>query len=742
MKAYYLISLPLLFLLNGSQLPQHHTIDRAALSGNIRITLKHGVWKLWESKPVYQDITLDLSCQQGRCQQEVWGYAPKFNQEVEHTGAVEVIDTEEAWRLKIKMDVKSHPWKPEIKKAEYQIELIPQNNKLIGVYSGKFNDRALQGNVIGTIISPWPKKIANYQPLKPQEHPRLIFRAAQLPSLRQKAKTPTGQAILAQLKKTLLEPIYYVLPEGYGPNGGYHAAGYCFLSVLNGDREAAVTAWKIVDKSISNPGPRLLEQSSIVAGVALAYDLCYPNWNGEQRKKITSWLAMQAVNLINGSSRRKGWNPSPWSNWNARTRSAAGLAALAILQEPDDYFPSNKFFTQPSDSWFLFKTAQRHIQRYLLSALGDRGFGTEGDLYTNESLTAILPFIAANKNVLGFDLVEGSKAEWFLPHYAMRTISNQNKRLSLSTYGRHRLGPDGSLFALGLGLVPQKFLPGIFWFFDRNFGWQGDRTFGVNSPHEAAFALVGYPEKVKSENPEKIFGRVLVDKEKGFYLFRNKWHDSNDFVSSIYLNRKPLGQSWSFPEAGTFRIWGLGREWAKAGPDGGKRDSENVVVNSNSSIRSSQPVFFEAWPDGSGVVSTIDRTWLRSFAVDYSGLSDAPGLFVILDRFTGNSDDRTWVMHGSGKVKIEGQSFTLQGDKGATMKGTFIVPDRVKISTESEKNGVKIMAAGADEFLVVMTVQEGLAPQIKVLGSGLDAKVRVGDRSIFFLSDRIVLSKN
>jgi hypothetical protein len=741
-KAYYLVSLPLLFLLNSSQLPQKHRFDRSDLSGKITITLKHGVWKLWESKPVYQDITLDLSCQQGSCQQEVWGYAPKFNQEVDHRGTVEIIETKEAWRLKVKMNVKFHPWKPEIKQAEYNIELIPQKNQLIGAYLGTFNDRSLQGKVVGTINSPWPKQIANYQPIKPEEHPRLIFRASQLPALQQKAKTPTGQAILAQLKKTFSQPIYYVLPQGYGPNGGYHAVGYCFLSVLNEDPQATATAWTIVEKSLSNPGPRLLEQSSIVAGVAIAYDLCYQNWDKEKRKKITSWLAMQSVNLINGSSRLKGWNPSAWSNWNARTRSAAGLATLAILHEPDSYFPSNKFFSKPSDSWFLFKSAQRHIQRYLLSALGDRGFGTEGDLYTNESLTAILPFIAANKNVLGEDLVAGSKAEWFLPHYAMRSSSTENGRLSLSTYGRHRLGPSGSLFALGLGLVPPKFLPGIFWFFDRNFGWQGDKTFGVNSPHEAAFALVGYPESVKAENPEKIFGRVLVDKEKGFYLFRNRWQDKNDFVSSIYLNRKPLGQSWSFPEAGSFRIWGLGTQWAKAGPDDGQRDSENVVVNSKSSIRSSQPVFFEAWPDGLGVVSTIDRTWLRSFAVDYSGVSGAPGLFVIADRFTGNSDARTWVMYSSGKVKIEGQSFTLQGDSGATMRGTFIVPDRVKLSAQSENNGVKIMAVGADEFFVVMTVQKGRVPQVKISGSGLDANVRVGDRAIFFVADRIVLTKD
>jgi hypothetical protein len=99
-------------------------------------------------------------------------------------------------------------------------------------------------------------------------------------------------------------------------------------------------------------------------------------------------------------------------------------------------------------------------------------------------------------------------------------------------------------------------------------------------------------------------------------------------------------------------------------------------------------------------------------------------------------------MYSSGKVKIEGQSFTLQGDSGATMRGTFIVPDRVKLSAQSENNGVKIMAVGADEFFVVMTVQKGRVPQVKISGSGLDANVRVGDRAIFFVADRIVLTKD
>ncbi|MBP0011532.1 MAG: hypothetical protein J7545_14880 [Roseofilum sp. SBFL] len=58
-----------------------------------------------------------------------------------------------------------------------------------------------------------------------------MFSRDQLPQLRQKAKTPYGEAILTQLDRVLQGTIYY---DGYGPNSGYHGAGHCFLSIWNG----------------------------------------------------------------------------------------------------------------------------------------------------------------------------------------------------------------------------------------------------------------------------------------------------------------------------------------------------------------------------------------------------------------------------------------------------------------------------------------------------------------------------
>ncbi len=431
----------------------------------------------------------------------------------------------------------------------------------------------------------------------------------------------------------------------------------------------------------------------------------------------------------------------------ARARGAAGLATLAIMLEPPEFFAQSNL--EPRDYWRLLKIAERNVKRLLSIGIGDRSFGTEGDHYTTEPLVlTIIPFLQAYQNVLGKDLISDSSAEWFLPHYIMRMIES-NGELSFPAYGRHRAGPGGSLFALGWETVPEKFLPAVQWFFQRHFGWQGDRSFGIGmyGPYEAAFALMGYRDDIVPKNPGEILGHVLVDEQKGFYIFRDRWQDSNDFVASIYLKREPLKSSWSFPDTGSFRIWGLGGKWAKAGPSSPETKNENVVAIANQpadnwqDAKGAKLIFFESSPDGSGVVSFSHYNWLRSFAVDYSGASGVPGLFVLVDKFNPEekpTQEKTWVMHTEGEVSIQGKSFTIQSNSGATMQGTFVTPDGVNISFEPGETGGAIRATGGDRFFLVMTVQKGLAPEVEIYGRGLNAQVKVGDRSISFQDDKIV----
>jgi hypothetical protein len=749
----------LLVLTTGSEAIDRQKIDINLLTGNISLTLKHGLWKEWEQKPVFQDITIDLVCDRGQCEPEVWAFAPSFNKDVDHSGKVEIIAVDRGdgyWRLKTKMGIQSHPGNKTTKPAEYNIKVVLDNDRFLGSYSGNYSNRRLNNKVTGNIAPHYPIKIANFRSLQPQEHPRLMFRRQQLPELQEKAKTEAGKIILAQLKQSLQQKVYY--NNAYVPNGGYHAVGHCFLYQIEGDKKALETAWQITDNAMQNPGrKRILEQSTTVAGIAMTFDLCYDGWTVKRRKQVAFWLNNKLRWLIAGDSPKNGWNSYSWSNWNARARGAAGLAALVLLNEPKEFFGNKETKIEHN-----LKVAERNIIRYLQMAIGDRGFGTEGDLYSTEPWTlTVMPFLLGYRNTIGEDLISNSSAEWFLPHYILRLTGDKGK-LSNGAFGRHYLTPSGSLFAVGLPLVKQEFLPAVMWFFDRNFGMNGDRSFGIGNflPYEAIYAFLGYPNTLKTQNPADAFGKVLEDKQKGFYVFRNRFQDSDDFVASIYLQKQPLHGSWSFPDVGSFRILGFGEQWASFNLDTLNRENENVViVNETKTWDRSSPLDFIAKQNGSGIITLKTNTiankkssknsglvGYRSFAVDYSETSGSPALFVITDNFIGdnsatNFKNKKWVMNTQGKVTLKPQGFIIQGDNGATMEGTFVEPIGVHMSVKKTKTGTIIQAMGGDFFFVVMTVQKGTAPKIIKEGSSTETKVTVGKQIITYRDNKIILEK-
>ncbi len=761
-KKIKIISILLLCLfLGGSKYFPQRKLSSSYLSGIITLKLRNAVWRLLDDKPIYQDLFLDLNCEQSQCESKIYGFAPKYNQDVEHQGTVEEVEAKDnAWNIKVKLKVRPSPFQMESKLGTYEIQVIPfQKNQLIGSYRGELNEQLLGGKVVGSIKPQWIEKVENHQPIQPQEHPRLIFRTEQLDNIRNKAKTKTGQAILTQLKQSLNNEIFY---QGYALNGGSHAAGLCFLALLNQDKQKASKAWELIQKAIAESKspdgkskPRVLELSQLVADIALAYDLCYPLWNQEQQQNLTKWLAQKAVKLTNGGG--KNWNNNIVSNWNARSRGGAGIAALAIKNEPAEFFPDNQYFAEVDNLDLFLDTSTRKIIRYLDVAIGDRGFGTEGDTYTNVSVDLILPFLQAYANVMGRDLVTNSEGAWFVPNAMMRMVL-QDDQVFTPAYGRHRVGAGGSLFAYGLATLPEEFLPSALWIFDRYFGWQGNQSFGVSPyyPHTAIYALVGYREDIDTENPETFLDKVMVDSQRGLFVFRNQWQNDQDIVASIYLKQNPVKGGWSFPEVGSFRITGLGVNWAVAGVGNGKPENENLVYLPNAQPwRMSQPVAFVSKENGSGIVSlktqeltnrkkTLKLGLIRSFGVDYSQISGADAVFAVTDVFNGDVShssfqEKVWIMHTEGEVSINQNKFTIKAPSGASLQGIFASPATVKISYEKTDKGGRIKAVGGNQFFVVMSIQKDNPPPMELLNDlGINSTVQVGKQKVRYIGDRIV----
>jgi hypothetical protein len=316
----------------------------------------------------------------------------------------------------------------------------------------------------------------------------------------------------------------------------------------------------------------------------------------------------------------------------------------------------------------------------------------------------------------------------------------------------------------------------------------------------AIYTLLNYPTEMEAKNPDERMPLTWAASTKGGYIFRNRWRDSDDIVAQVFLKSEGEG-GWSHPDAGSIRIYGLGHEWAIVGINNSKAGSrwfENVVMLPEDPVNEGMRAirtFYEAGEDGSGVISMdmnlvyagtktikdnkgnekkaglVDHGFrlqrenlldlgirgMRSVAVDYSGKSGAPALFVIVDKITGGGK-KVWQWQlpkhddSSCTVDTKKNTFTItQGD--TSLKATFISPANVKLALAQGKENIHlkygnygdvnlnaIHATGGDSFFVVMTLQRGDAPNVEVDGTGLNAEVRVGEKNIGFDGENIVLS--
>jgi len=295
----------------------------------------------------------------------------------------------------------------------------------------------------------------------------------------------------------------------------------------------------------------------------------------------------------------------------------------------------------------------------------------------------------------------------------------------------------------------------------------------------------------------------------GYYAFRSGW-DKDAFVAQVFLKSQVIA-GWNGANAGPYRLYGLGQNWATGTSDCVRnRQNENVVWLPEAGLEDgarghllfyeakdktcvisvdlnevnerdncywlteygnlrypAQPKPGESLPEPSGI------TGLRSLAFDYSGLSGAECLFVVVDRIDGGNDQkRFWLFQPplsatTGRkggpspiaevVKSVDRGF-LVAPPGitSTLQGVFAHPSPVSVGTEpltreyiknwgtgrGEKIKVTINALtvpGPDHFFFVGTVTAGQQPTPQVKGSGLNAVVTIGKRTVRFDGQKVIL---
>lgn len=288
----------------------------AETDGKLRLVLHQAFVKTPEPQPDSPTAIVTVTRED-----KSWGLpvatAVGFNQH-EHIG--HVVKSESAGgglQLGLEFQVRGDAWVPG-GKAQFEVNLIPgADNRLEGRFTGVIRGVA----VAGRAEAEWVPVSAEAQPpVGFRKHPRLLFRAEDLPALRLKAKTRLGQLALEQL------------PEG--------PAASAFRYALTGDASQAADARRRLEALMQDRehGGKMalsrmfgwrLEQA------ALAFDLCYDAWDVEFRRTVSEFLCDSANMIMH--NRGMFVTSFRWGHRGPHAPTlyyAAAMAGLAIADEP------------------------------------------------------------------------------------------------------------------------------------------------------------------------------------------------------------------------------------------------------------------------------------------------------------------------------------------------------------------------------------------------------------------------
>ena len=562
----------------------------------------------------------------------------------------------------------------------------------------------------------WTTDVAGWVPLKPGEHPRLVFRKADLPRLKKRAESPEGQVMIAHLKK-LLDGKFTL----------WHPSGYGLLYQLTGEKQHADKAKElctdILDKlkkddkdnryGFTNPGSGgPMRAGPAIAAVGLAYDLNYDGWDEAFRQKVAQAILS---NPFTNSIADKG-PIMPSCNHYGTAVGGDGMGLLAIRDDPG--VDAKKVET-------LLARIVKPAREEIAIGYGDRGYYFEGHQCGRiSSNTGLVPFIQAYRVAAGKDLV-GKKASAGWPPSGstnLRSIPTastptRQRGMYCRNFPRGGMWSEQSDFALGFGICPDEFVPALKWVYDHQVEPGKDKTFDIiDYPHQAIYALANWPLDVTDKNPEETLPRVLHDTAAGYLIFRNGWSETpgKDICVSALLGTHPTHQNGrGMASGGSIYVYGKGLGWGEP----------FARYRFPGMFYSSYPIYTKFEKDGSGVISALcygeklnkfslnveeaskDPT---SLAVDFSGASGAELLVVMVGPMVGNQVEY-WMDIKSAKLA------DVKGQDGYGTK-----------TTEAKLGGKKAY---------LMTLQKGEPPAVKQDGD----TIVVGGQVVSFDGKKLIL---
>lgn len=502
----------------------------------------------------------------------------------------------------------------------------------------------------------WPAPVPGFTAPAAGEHPRLLFRTADLPALRAKAQTPEGKAILARLRSllggdgeaytTVKSPANkpysmgdkaWLVDQRPGCLTMGHAAGYGLLYQVTGEAKYAQNGLKAFEDymagvrdrddryALVNPGGELRTGASW-GSIALGYDLCASGWSEADRKRAAAALA--GAKGDNFDLQKVVTKPKygPAKNHTGGIVSS-GIVAAALLGDPGAEAVQAGWLDANFDQ----------VTGMFTKGFGDGGWYAEGQGASHvSSNTMLCTWLKASKVACGKDFITPRpNAQWLTLRWVFELIPIDGaaqyplRSAADSSYGTDVFERDGishgGQFAEGFGAVEAKYLPALLWVYrntlepyehdKRVWAKTADPTVYLGTgekswdcfiyPHKAVQAFINWPIGIEPANPATVMPRVMRDSIHGYYGVRSGWKDGDDCLMTALLGCGP--KDGYTPKDFPVIVWGFGRKFTLG------------------RFTAASAGDWKPKADGSGMVLAVEG---KVLAADVSGASGCPMLIV------------------------------------------------------------------------------------------------------------------
>jgi len=282
------------------------------------IDLSGAVWRRGQGDQ-RQVLTLRAQRAGGTWQPLITAHARRYNQADHYGWLAGAAEKDGRLELDVRLRLMPDEWTGGDALAEYRVTLARSGEAWSGTWRGTFDGQAGEGPAAARLLA--NPTAEGYVEPKAGEHPRLPIRRGQIATLRAKAKTAWGAAMLPRL-------------AGEDRSAMNQAVGRGLLYVLTGEEARAAEARKLIAADLDAGQffwvDCMHESAHRTMEAAIAYDLIHDTCDAAFRRRMAGAMRRQLTLLYRGADNPL-FNPNDGSNWSAMFRSGMGMAALSLL---------------------------------------------------------------------------------------------------------------------------------------------------------------------------------------------------------------------------------------------------------------------------------------------------------------------------------------------------------------------------------------------------------------------------